>query len=306
MGEQESAEPKKQEGSSQEDQQVLQGTRNHKDLLFCDIFSIKENALSLYNATNDTDYTDAGALEIYTIAKTLFITIHNDVAVCFHGHLELFEQQSTKNANMPLREFLYSDEEYAKWINRNKKDLFGEKLVQIPAPKCFELYNGKTNEPDRFEKRLSDAFMHPAPGYEWTVHVININAGHNKKIMDKCEPLKAYSVFVQRVRDNIDAGMELRKAIEEAVDYCIKCELMAEYFAENRGSVIDMVWNEYNAKIHEENLKEEGRKEGREEGESRMSRLMAYLLKDGKSEEAFEATKSKVLREELYKRYGIA
>ena len=75
-----------------------------------------------------------------------------------------------------------------------------------------------------------------------------------------------------------------------------------------------MVWNEYNAKIHEENLKEEGRKEGRregreegrEEGESRMSRLMAYLLKDGKSEEALEATKSKVLREELYRRYGIA
>ena len=105
-------------------------------------------------------------------------------------------------------------------------------------------------------------------------------------------------MFVQRVRDNIDAGMELRKAIEEAVDYCIKCELMAEYFAENRGSVIDMVWNEYNAKIHEKNL--------REEGESRMSRLMAYLLKDGKSEEALEATKSKLLREELYKKYGIA
>ena len=71
-----------------------------------------------------------------------------------------------------------------------------------------------------------------------------------------------------------------------------------------------MVWNEYNAKIHEENLKEEGRKEGlkegREEGEDRMSRLMAYLLKDVKSEEALEATKSKVLREELCRRCGIA
>ena len=264
LGEQESVEPKKQEGSSQEDQQVLQGTRNHKDLLFCDIFSIKENALSLYNATNDTDYTDAGALEIYTIAKTLFITIHNDVAVCFHGHLELFEQQSTKNANMPLREFLYSAEEYAKWVNRNNKDLFGEKLVQIPAPKCFELYNGKTNEPDRFEKRLSEAFMHPAPGYEWTVHVININAGHSKAIMDKCRPLKAYSVFVQKVRDNLAAEMGLTEAIERAVDYCIGLDLLAGYFAENRGRVVDMVWTEYNAKLHEENIKEESRKEGRD------------------------------------------
>ena len=71
---------------------------------------------------------------------------------------------------------------------------------------------------------------------------------------------------------------------------------------DNKGIAVDMVWNEYNAKIHEENLKEEGR----EEGEGRMSRLMAYLLKDGKSEEALEATKSKALREELYRRYGIA
>lgn len=264
MGEQESAELKKQEGSSQEDQQVLQGTRNHKDLLFCDIFSIKENALSLYNATNDTDYADAEALEIYTIAKTLFITIHNDVSVCFHGHLELFEQQSTKSANMPLREFLYSAEEYAKWINRNKKDLFGEQLVQIPAPKCFELYNGKMNEPDRFEKHLSEAFMHPAPRYEWTVYVININAGHSKAIMDKCRPLKAYSVFVQKVRENLAAEMGLTEAIERAVDYCIGQDLLAGYFAENRGRVVDMVWTEYNAKLHEENIKEESRKEGRD------------------------------------------
>ena len=192
---------------------------------------------------------------------------------------------------MPLREFLYSAEEYAKWINRNKKDLFGEKQVQIPAPKCFELYNGKTNEPDRFEKRLSEAFMHPAPGYEWTVYVININAGHSKAIMDKCRPLKAYSVFVQKVRDNLSADMGLTEAIERAVDYCIGLDLLAGYFAENRGRVVDMVWTEYNAKLHEESL--------RKEGENRLSRLMAYLLKNGKNDEAVAATESEALRYEL-------
>ena len=38
------------------------------------------------------------------------------------------QENCGKSANMPLREFLYSAEEYAKWINRNKKDLFGEKM----------------------------------------------------------------------------------------------------------------------------------------------------------------------------------
>ena len=53
---------------------------------------------------------------------------------------------------MPLWEFLYSAEEYAKWINRNEKDLFGEKLVQIPAPKCFERYNSEEDVPHLYRQ----------------------------------------------------------------------------------------------------------------------------------------------------------
>jgi hypothetical protein len=120
--------------------QKAHGARNHKDRLFCDIFSIKENALSLFNATNDTDYTDADALEVYTLKDVVYIGMHNDLAMCVHGFMDLFEQQSTKSANMPLREFLYSADIYDKWLVRNKKNLFGKKLVKIPAPKCFELY----------------------------------------------------------------------------------------------------------------------------------------------------------------------
>lgn len=45
---------------------------------------------------------------------------------------------------------------------------------------------------------------------------------------------------------------------------------------------------------------------GRKEGESRLARLMSLLLKSGKAEEAAAASESEQLREELYKKYGIA
>ena len=102
--------------------------------------------------------------------------------------------------------------------------------------------------------------------YEWTVYVINVNAGKNKTIMDKCLPLKAYAEFVQRVRDNQAAGMKLDDAIEEALDYCIKNNLLAEYFAENRGRVAKMMLTEYASKIHMKTIREEGRAEGHAEG----------------------------------------
>ena len=115
-------------------------------------------------------------------------------------------------------------------------------------------------------------------------------------------PLKAYAIFVQRVRDNKKAGMDLDTAIKEAVDYCIEHNLLADYFAENRGRVVKMMSTEYATKIYMKTLKEEGR----EEGEGRMSSLMAYLLKNGKNDEAMAATESETLRHELYEKYGIA
>jgi len=53
-------------------------------------------------------------------------------------------------------------------------------------------------------------------------------------------------------------------------------------------------------------IMEDIKNEGRAEGENRLSRLMSYLLKNGKTEEAVAVTESESLREELYKKYGIA
>ena len=65
--------------------------------------SYKENALSLYNAINRTDYENVNELDL---------TMKNDAAVCFQGKLDLWEQQSSVNENMPLRGFMYFAREY--------------------------------------------------------------------------------------------------------------------------------------------------------------------------------------------------
>ena len=49
----------------------------------------------------------------------------------------------------------------------------------------------------------------------------------------------------------------------------------------------------------------EAHEQGRVEGESRLSRLMAILLRNGQIQEATDATESKELRNQLYQKYGI-
>lgn len=231
--------------------------RTYKDRVFCDLFSRKENALSLYNALNGTNYTDIENLEIITLSDSIYMTMKNDVAVCFHDSMDLWEQQSTLNPNMPLRGLLYFAKEYDGWLSVNDEDVYSSTLVIIPAPDYYVLYNGTKEEPEFKELYLSEAFSKPSPGYEWTAHMININAGKNRKLMSKCPTLLGYSEFVGKIRANQSSGLGIGEAVDKAINDCIMNNILKEYFTKHKAEVKDMILTEYNEKLHEKNLKKE-------------------------------------------------
>ena len=193
----------------------------------------------------------------------MYLSQKNDGAVCVQSSLALFEQQSSWNPNMHLRGLLYFAAEYAGWLARHKKDVHSGGLVKIPAPDYYVLYNGTAERQEREELRLSDAFEKPAEGYEWTAHVVNVNAGHNTAILDRCELLGEYADFIADTRQKQQKGLSPRAAIDAAVDACIQrdgklAEFMRKHKAEVNGMYLFGVDFE---KIHREAMKEEARKE---------------------------------------------
>ena len=85
-------------------------TREYKDRLFSFIFGREEHkdwTLSLYNAVNRTNHTDPDEIEINTIEDYLYMGMKNDVSFIIRSIMSLYEQQSTFNPNMPLRELIY-------------------------------------------------------------------------------------------------------------------------------------------------------------------------------------------------------
>jgi hypothetical protein len=167
---------------------------------------------------------------------------------------------------MPFRSFEYCAKLYDKYVTANEFDIYGSRLIKIPAPQCYVFYNGTNEHPDREEIRLSEAFEVPAYGYEWTVIMLNINKGHNQELLEKCQALKEYSDLVGLVRE-----YQKEYALDEAVDKAVK-ELisrrgvLSKMLDEHRSEVVDLCITEYNEELHEKNLREEGRAEGREEG----------------------------------------
>ncbi len=91
-----------------------------------------------------------------------------------------------KSINMPLRGFSYFARLYEQYISEQDLDLYGQKLVKIPAPNYIVFYNGEKPCEERVELKLSDAFMEKVEGYEWTATMLNINKGFNQALMEKC------------------------------------------------------------------------------------------------------------------------
>lgn len=91
--------------------------RTHKDRLFRFIFNQKTDLLSLYNAINESDYTNEDDLTIYTMNDFIYMGMKNDLSFLIDCNLNVFEHQSTYNPNMPLRGFLYMASALKKYIS---------------------------------------------------------------------------------------------------------------------------------------------------------------------------------------------
>lgn len=83
------------------------GNRKYTDRLFRLLFSDKQSLLELYNALNQTSYTNPDDLEITTLDDVLYMKMKNDISILLDDYLSLYEHKSTFNPNMPLRGLLF-------------------------------------------------------------------------------------------------------------------------------------------------------------------------------------------------------
>ncbi len=239
--------------------------KEYKSSVFKAYFSIKENCLALYNAVNGTAYTEDDDLKIETLENAVYLKIYNDVSFMICGYVNLYEHQSTVNPNMPIRDLFYIADMYKAITMRPENDLYGSKLIKVPNPMFMIFYNGRKDAPERDVLKLSDAFANPTdnPELELTVQFVNINYGQNIELMDRCVQLRDYAILNHRVRENLDAGMEIREAATKAVDDCIDDDIMRDFLIKEKAGVIEMHVLDFDEEKHDRSLREEGREEAR-------------------------------------------
>ena len=242
----------------------------YKDTLFKKLFGQnKENALSLYNAINGTNYTMEDDFEYTMMEDVLYLKMKDDVSFMVGTSLNLYEHQSTYNPNMPLRGLFYFASLYHKIIEDDER-LYSTTLLRIPNPKFIVFYNGAStrNKTDVKKLKLSDAFLEKDDSgeFEWTATMVNINVGHNKELFEKCQVLEHYSLFIHRVRIYNDSMNDLKKAIGKAVDECIREGILQEILETQKEEIYQMMLTEFDEEKYEAIIRAEGREEGLKEG----------------------------------------
>ena len=263
--------------------------REHKDMLFRFFLNNnREYLLELYNALNDSHYTNINELIVNTLEDVIFMNMKNDMSFIIDSTLNLYEQQSTYCPNMPLRGLEY----FASLIRKITKDedIYSSKLIKIPTPKYVVFYNGLEKNDDQIVHKLSDAFERPTddPCLECKALMLNINVGHNRELLERSKFLFSYSSFIDKFREH-SKTMSKDDAANKAIDECItEGNALADFLAEYRAEVFDLMLTEYNEERHIALIRKEEREEGREE--------VFALLEQGYSlEEAKEFLKSGTL-----------
>lgn len=191
----------------------------------------------------------------------------NDISFVFDFELLLYEHQSTINPNMPLRDLIYVTKVLQGRIRND--DLYSETLIKIPSPRFVVFYN--------------------------------VNLGFNAELMEACHILKEYAQFVKQIRLFKKKIKNISEAMEKAVDYCIKNNILSDFLLKNRAEAVEVCIFEYDEEKH---MKHE-RAIWKKEGEERLLKLLEILKVADRMDDIERAITDKEYREQLYRENNL-
>ena len=269
----------------------------YKDSLFRSLFANEKAALALYNALHGTNYRAQDTdIRINTLDESLFTPQKNDLSFLLNGKLVvLVEHQSSINENMPFR-FLHPVLRLLEHSIDDKKAIYRKALVKLPRPQFIVLYNGTEPFPNEKTLRLSGAFEKVESVediyLELAVRVYNINEGRNTEMANRCEELRGYAYFVERVRCHesaerkrdpaLDKAVITRVAIKKAIQDCKDRSLLMDFWDKLSAEEISMLGSEWDINIAMEVEREESFEKGREEGrEESLEKVARNMLRKG-------------------------
>jgi hypothetical protein len=253
------------------------------------LFNQPEKALKLYGDITGKTFAPGTPVEIKTLENVFLSKLRNDLAFIVDNKLVvIMEHQSTLNKNTPLRVLQYVLLFYELFFILGNT-LYQNKIIKLPNPEFFMLYNGNEAYPPRGIMRLSEAFMDKTEdeevGLELNVNVININYGINREILQKNADLNGYALFVEKLRGWQAREKSLSESVRLASEECIAESVLVDFLTKHKGEIDAMFTLMYDENKARQVAREEGIEEGLVIGVDISAKIIMDLKKNKPIEE---------------------
>lgn len=244
--------------------------RKVKNSVLIDLFyedeSAESNQRSLYNALHEKPLPDGAKILPLRVENIIYMNFQNDFSYETDGKIIVIgEHQATINFNMPLRSLMYIGRIYEQLVP--VRDRYKKGQVMLPKPEFFTFYNGTEPMEKELVLKLSNAFkvQDGKTPLELEVKVININPEAQHELLEKCQVMKEYGLFIDMIRKYQQS--EAENAYELAIKECIKKGILADYLKKKGSEVINMLQAEYDYELDIEVQREEAYEDGVRVGE---------------------------------------
>ena len=132
--------------------------------------------------------------------------------------------------------------------------------------------------------------------------MININYGHNKKLMEACRELYEYSYLIEQIRIELRNKRSLSEAVDLAVANCIDNNILKSFLLRHQAEVKHMILEEFDLEKYIRLEKKESRAEGRTE----LTTLIQCLFADSRIDDLKKASEDPEYLEQLLQEYNIS
>ena len=106
--------------------------------------------------------------------------------------------------------------------------------------------------------------------------MLNVNAGHNRELLQSCKTLADYAEYTACIRKYAEE-MDTEDAVECAIAECIQEGILEEFLRKNRAEAKRMSIYEYDQARHIRQEREDARNEGRQEEKRSVAARLAEM-----------------------------
>ena len=248
--------------------------RNVKSSVFTHLFSISKYKKELYLSLHPKDENiDEKDIKTWTLSS-IFTNIQiNDLGLLVKNKLlVLVEAQSIWTLNILPRMIEYIGESFNRYVLETNQNIYGTKKVVLPKPELYVLYTGSKIIKEKFIS-LKKEFFNNNCSIDVKVNIITLN--------NSSRVVKEYIKFAKIIDTNTKKYGYTKKSINETIDYCIKKNILREYFTEYKKEVYNIMTSVYDQKtateMFERALRAEGIQQGMQQGKID---LMIGMVKD--------------------------